>query len=126
MSSSRLSHTSLIALGLHSACWSKPSWNGFTIPRNEGEFIQFPSSDIDQTSTPPSPLPPNAFFQDEPDIHFPGSDWSPSDFDLDAVAEPIPAELDPLEIDLGDERSDPTEFHPLINGMYTNCIIYNF
>ena len=77
-------------------------------PGNEGEFIQFPSSDIDQTSTPPSPLPPNAFFQDEPDIHFPGSDWSPSDFDLDAVAEPIPAELDPLEIDLGDERSDPT------------------
>jgi hypothetical protein len=93
---------------------------------NDGEFVQFPSSDIDQTSPPP---PLNAFSQDERDIQFQleVSDWGgPSDFDLYGNAESIPADIDPSESDLGDERSvpaDSTEFHPLINGMYINCII---
>ena len=75
---------------------------------NEGEFqvVQFPPSD-DQTSSPPPSL--NAFSQNEPDIHFQVSDHGPSDFDLDGNAEPIPA--------------DSTEFHPLINGMYIIYII---
>jgi hypothetical protein len=91
-------------------------------PGNERELVQFPSSDIDQTSSlPPSP---NVFSQDEPDFRFPDSqsDWGPSDFDLpvDGNAEPIPADLD------WDEQSvpaDSTEFHPLINGMYIKYII---
>ena len=66
MSGSRLSYTSLIALGLHSTYWSETSWNGST-NASEGE-VQFPSSDsIYQASSPPPP--PNAFSQDEPDIH---------------------------------------------------------
>jgi hypothetical protein len=86
-------------------------------PGNEGELVQFPSSDIDQISSPASPPPsPNAFFQDEPDIHF-RSDWGPSDFDLDGNAAPIPADLDFSESDLGDVAADSTEFHPFINGM---------
>ena len=90
---------------------------------NEGESVQFPSSDIDQTSSPPLSL--NAFSQDEPDIHFRASDWGPSDFDLDDDAEPIPTNLDSSESDLGDGSvpADSTEFHPLINGMYINYII---
>jgi hypothetical protein len=93
-------------------------------PGNEGEFVPFPPSDINQTSSPPPS--PNALSQDEPDIHFRFSDRDPSDFDLDDDAEPIPADLDTSESDLGDERSIPaasTEFHPLINGMYINYII---
>lgn len=92
-------------------------------PGNEGEFFQLPSSD-DQTSSPP---PLNALSQDEPDIDVRVSDWGDrSDFDLDGDAESIPAHLDPLESDIGDEQSvpaDSTEFHPLINGMYINYII---
>jgi hypothetical protein len=80
-------------------------------PGNEGELVQFPSSDIDQTSSPqPSP---NA---DEFD-HF---QWDPSDFDLDGDhdAEPIPANLDPSESDLGSVPADSSklEVHPFING----------
>jgi hypothetical protein len=93
-------------------------------PGNEGKLVQFPSSDIDQTSSPPPS--PNAFPQDHNEPDFQVSDWGPSDFDLDGNAEPIPADLDSSESDLGDERSvpaDSTEFHPLINGMYINYII---
>jgi len=78
-------------------------------PGNECDFIQLPSSDLDQSSSPASPLPsPNGYSQDEPDtgIH---SDSGPCDFDLDDNTEPISA--------------DSTEFHPLINGMYFNYII---
>ena len=90
---------------------------------NEGESVQFPLSDIDQTSPPPPP--PNAFSQEEPDIHFRASDWGPSDFDLDDDAKPIPTNLDSSESDLGDGSvpADSTEFHPLINSMYNNYII---
>ena len=77
-------------------------------PGNEGELVQFPSSDIDQISSPPPS--PNAFFQDEPD-------WGPSDFDLDGNAAPIPADLDFSESNLRDVAADSTEFHPFINGM---------
>ena len=84
-------------------------------PEIEGEFLQFPSSNIDQISSPSSS--PNAFSQDEPNIDFPVSDWDPSDFDLDGGAETIPVDLpSSSESDLGDS----TEFHPLINGMYIN------
>jgi hypothetical protein len=86
-------------------------------PGNEGELVQFPSSDIDHDQTSSPPPSPNAFSQ-EPDFRF--SDWEPSDFDLGGNVEPIPADLDSSENDLGDEQSvpaDPTEFHPLINGM---------
>jgi hypothetical protein len=92
-------------------------------PGNEDELVQFPSLDVDQTSSESPPSSPNAFSQDEPDIHTHFSDWSPSDFDLDANAEPIPANLDPSDHGLGDEGSvpaDSTDFHPLINGMYIN------
>jgi hypothetical protein len=87
-------------------------------PGNEGELVQFPSSDIDRDQTSSPPPSPNAFSQ-EPDFQL--SDWpgGPSDFDLGGNAEPIPAAS---ESDLWDEQSvpadsDPTEFHPLINGM---------
>jgi hypothetical protein len=89
-------------------------------PGDEGELVQIPSSDRDQTTQAGSspPASPNAFSQ-EPDFRFSESDRPPSDFDL---GEPIPlaADLDSSESDLGDEQSlpaDPTEFHPLINGM---------
>jgi hypothetical protein len=95
-------------------------------PGDEGELIQFPSSDIDRDPSTVSlsspPLSPNAFSQ-EPDFRFSESDRPPSEFDL---GKPIPlaADLDSSESDLvGDEQSlpaDPTEFHPLINGMYYN------
>jgi hypothetical protein len=89
----------------------------------EGKIFQPLSSD-DQTSSPP---PLNALSQDEPDIDVRVSDWGDrSDFDLDGDAESIPAHLDPLESNIGDEQSvpaDSTEFHPLINGMYINYII---
>ena len=93
-------------------------------PGDEDELIQFPTLDVNQTSSPPPS--PNAFSQGEPDIHALFSDSRPSDFDLDSNAEPIPADLDPLEHDLGDKGSvpaDSTEFHLLINGMYINYII---
>lgn len=86
---------------------------------NEGEFFQLPSSDIDQTISPP-PLS-----QYEPDIDFRVSDRGDSS-DLDGNAESIHAHLDPLESDIGDELSvpaDSTEFHPLINGKYINYFI---
>jgi hypothetical protein len=101
----------------------------YPLAGNEGNLVPIPSSDIDQTSSdselpPPSP---NAFSQleDEPDNHARFSDWGPSDadFDLDGNTEPIPADLDLSEHDLGDEESvaaTSTEFHPLINGMYLN------
>jgi hypothetical protein len=94
-------------------------------PGNEGELVQFPSSDIEQTSSPqPSP---NALPQDESD-HFQVSDWDPSDFDLDADAEPIPANLHPSESDSGSvlPAADSTEFHPIINGMLSITLFYNF
>jgi hypothetical protein len=83
-------------------------------PGDEGEFFQFPSSDIDQTSSRAPSL--NAFSQDELDIHF----------NLNGDTESIPADLDSSESDLGDERSVPaysTEFHPLINGTNISYII---
>ena len=87
-------------------------------PENEGELVQFPSSDGNSKSPPPSP---NAFSQfEEPDLRFSESDWRPSDLDLGGNAEPIPLDSQASESDLGDEQSvpaDPTEFHPLINGM---------
>jgi hypothetical protein len=89
-------------------------------PENDSEFVQFPSSDIAQTSPPPPS--PGAFSQDEPDIHF---EAFLSNFDLDGDSEPIPADLDSSERDLGDERPVPadfTELHQLINGMYINYI----
>jgi hypothetical protein len=94
-------------------------------PGDEGEFnlVQFPSSDIGQTSSPPPS--PNAFSQDEADVHFRISGPQASDFDSDGDAEPIPADLDSSESGVGDEQSIPadyTEFHPLINGMYINYI----
>jgi hypothetical protein len=99
-------------------------------PGNEGNLVQFPSSEIDQTGSESPPPSPNAFSQleDESDNHARFSDWGPSDFDLDGNTEPIPADLDPpsLERDLGDEGSVPaasTEFHPLINGMYIKYVI---
>ena len=82
-------------------------------PRNECDFIQLPSSDLDRSSSPASPPPsPNAYSQGEPDIQFQGSDLGPCDIDLDGNAEPIPA--------------DSTEFHPFINGMYFNYIVIIF
>lgn len=93
-------------------------------PVNEGEYFQSPYSDIVQTSSPPPS--PNAFSQDEPD-HFRFSDWDrPSDFELDGNNEPIPAHLDPSESDLGSVAADSTEFHPLINGMLSITLFYNF
>ena len=83
---------------------------------NEVKFVQPPSSDVDQSSSPPL----------SPHTHFQVSDQGPSDFDSDSNAGLIPVDLDPLESDLGDGRSvlaDSTEFHPLINGMYINCVI---
>ena len=57
-------------------------------PENEGELVQFPSSDGNSESPPPSP---NAFLQfEEPDLRFSESDWRPSDLDLGGNAEPIP------------------------------------
>jgi hypothetical protein len=96
---------------------------------NEDQFVQPPSSDVNQSSSPP--LSPNAFSQDEPDAvytHFQVSDQEPSasDFDSDGNAK---ADLNPFETpsrsDLGDGSvlADSTEFHPLINGTYINCVI---
>jgi hypothetical protein len=100
-------------------------------PGNEDNSVQFPSSDIDRTSSESPPPSPNAFSQ--ADIHARLSDLSPSNFDLDGNMEPIPADLDPSERDsdssLGDEESTSTEFHPLINGMYhmlSMMLFYNF
>ena len=94
-------------------------------PGNEGKFVQFPSSDIDQTSSPPPS--PNAFSQNEPDTYFRVSDCQtdPSDFDLDGDGEPIPADLNSSESDRPSVQvpADSTEFHPLINGRYINYII---
>lgn len=105
-------------------------------PGNEDEPIQFPSSDLDQTSSPASPpplAPPNTFSQDELQTgfhtHSQVSDWDPSDFNLEGNAEPI--DLDPSESELGNdlEGSDSdsvlahTEFHPLIKGMCINSVI---
>jgi len=92
-------------------------------PGNEDEFVQPPSSDIYQTSSPPPPL--NAFSQAESDI-LSANNWGP-DLELDGDTEPIRADLDPSGGDLGDEQSvpaDSTEFHPLINGM-SRYINYN-
>jgi hypothetical protein len=82
-------------------------------PGNEDGLVQFPSSDIDETSSPPPSR--NPFSQDEPNIHFQVSDCGPSDFNLNGNT-----------VDLVNEPSvpaDSTEFHPFINGMCINYII---
>ena len=102
----------------------------YPLAENEGNSVEVPSSDIDQTSSESPPPSPNTFSQleDEPDTgnHARFSDWGPADFDLDGNTEPVPADLDPSEHDLKDEESVPAasiEFHPLINGMYINYVI---
>lgn len=95
-------------------------------PGYERDFVQLelPSSDsIMHTSSPGPPLSPNPFSPH--DIRVSASDWDPSDFDLDD-AEPIPVNLDPSESDLGSLPADSTEFHPLINGMLSITLYYNF
>ena len=88
-------------------------------PGNDGEPVQFPSSDDSDIVETSSPQPsPNTFSQDEPD-HFRVSDWDPPDFDLGGNAEPIPANLDPSE-----SAADSTEIHPLINGMLSITLFY--
>jgi hypothetical protein len=89
--------------------------------------VQFPSSDVDETSSPPPS--PNPFSQDEANIHFRFSDWGPSDINMDGNRDT--ADLDSSDSDLGNEQSvpspspaDSTEIHPFINGMYINCVIY--
>ena len=78
-------------------------------PGNKCDFIQLPSSDLDQSSSPASSPPSlNRYSQEKLDIGI-HSDSGHCDFDLDDNAEPISA--------------DSTEFHPLINGMYFNNII---
>lgn len=85
-------------------------------PGKEGEEVQLPSSEIDQTSSPPAS--PNAFSQN----------WGPSDFDFDGKNEPIPTNLNSSKSEsnhIGDQQSVPadfTEFHPFIDGKYINYI----
>lgn len=86
-------------------------------PGNEGDLVQFPSSDIVQTSSPQ--LSPNAFSSD----HFGVYNWDPFDFDLDGRGD---ASANPSESDLESVPADSTEFHPLINGMLSITLFYNF
>ena len=91
-------------------------------PENEEELVQIPSSDVNQTSSPPSS--PNTFSQNELDLDSIrlGSDQGP--FDFDDNAGPIPADLEPDSADEGSIPAVSTEFHPLINGMYIKYYIY--
>ena len=78
-------------------------------PGKENKSVVLPSSDIDQTSSPPPPPSPNAV-----PICFSDSDF----------AETIPPP--PFEHYSGDEGSVPAasiDVHPLINGMYVNYVI---
>ena len=81
-------------------------------PGEEDKLVELPSSDIDQTSSPPL----------APSLNIP-THFSDSDF---TGAIPSDLNLDPSEHYSGDEASIPAasiDFHTLINGTYINYVI---